>query len=148
MVLPEIKISVTMDKKVKTSELFTIVNSRDAANLLRRIFNADTFLWYEEFIILCLNRSNKVMGYRKISTGGITGTVADPKIILTTALNLAATSIILAHNHPSGNLKPSMADEDLTKKIKSAAAYLDIKVLEHIILTDDSYYSFADEGLM
>jgi len=148
MIIPEIKISVTFDKKVKKSDLVTVRSSRDIADLLRQVFNKDTFDWTEEFIILCLNRANKVVGFHKVSSGGITGTVADPKVILTVALNCCATSIILSHNHPSGNLQPSRADEELTHKIKNAASYLDIKVLDHIIVTDESYYSFADEGII
>ena len=124
--IPEITIKVSMSKKVKKSELVKLHSSRETADLLRRLYNADTFDWTEEFIILCLNRQNAVVGFKKISSGGITGTVADPKVILTTALNTLATSIILSHNHPSGNLQPSKADDELTKKIKHAASFLDI----------------------
>ena len=83
-----------------------------------------------------------------ISRGGITGTVADPRMILKKALENGATSIILSHNHPSGNLQPSKADEDLTQKIKMAAIYFDIKVLDHIIVSEEGYFSFADEGML
>lgn len=148
MTIPEIKISVTFDKKVKKSELVKISNSRDIADLLREVFNKDTFDWTEEFIILCLNQSNRVVGFHKVSSGGITGTVADPRVILTIALNCCATSLILSHNHPSGNLMPSRADEELTKKIKNAASFLDIRVLDHVIVSDEGYYSFADEGIL
>lgn len=148
MTIPEIKISVTFDKKVKKSELVKISNSRDIADLLREVFNKDTFDWTEEFIILCLNQNNRVVGFHKVSSGGITGTVADPRVILTIALNCCATSLILSHNHPSGNLLPSRADEELTKKIKNAASFLDIRVLDHVIVSDEGYYSFADEGIL
>lgn len=148
MTIPEIKISVTFDKKVKKSELVKISNSRDIADLLREVFNKDTFDWTEEFIILCLNQNNRVVGFHKVSSGGITGTVADPRVILTTALNCCATSLILSHNHPSGNLLPSRADEELTKKIKMAASYFDIRILDHVIVSDEGYYSFADEGIL
>jgi DNA repair protein RadC len=97
---------------------------------------------------LFLNRSNRINHFEIISEGGITGTVADPRIILKKALEEDAVSLILSHNHPSGSLKPSRADEELTHKIKEAARYFDIKVLDHIIVSDDGYYSFADEGLM
>jgi DNA repair protein RadC len=83
-----------------------------------------------------------------VSSGGVTGAVADPKLIFTAALRVNAVSIILSHNHPSGSLKPSRADEELTQKIKGAGNFLDIKVLDHVILTSESYFSFADEGLL
>jgi DNA repair protein RadC len=103
---------------------------------------------HEVFAVLFLNRSNKINHFQIISEGGITGTVADPRIILKKALEEDAVSLILCHNHPSGSLKPSRADEELTLKIKEAAKYFDIKVLDHLIVSDDGYYSFADEGLL
>ena len=103
---------------------------------------------HEVFGVLYLNRANKINHFEIVSEGGITGTVADPRIILRKALEADAVSIILCHNHPSGSLRPSRADEALTEKIKEAASYLDIKVLDHIIVSDDGYYSFADEGLL
>lgn len=103
---------------------------------------------YEVFAVIFLNRANKIKHFEIISKGGITGTVADPRLILKRAIQEEATSIILSHNHPSGNLKPSQADEDITNKIKQAASYLDIKVLDHIIVSEDGYYSFADEGMI
>jgi DNA repair protein RadC len=95
-----------------------------------------------------LNRANKINHFEIISQGGITGTVADPRIILKRALEEGAVSIILCHNHPSGNLKPSRADEELTLKIKEASKYFDIKLLDHIIVSDEGYTSFADEGIL
>ena len=97
-----------------------------------------------------LNRANKVIGIYPLSVGGITGTVADIRLILSVALKAAATSIILIHNHPSGNLTPSRADEQLTQKINEAAKYMDMKVIDHLILSPDenAYYSFADEGII
>jgi DNA repair protein RadC len=103
---------------------------------------------HEVFAVIFLNRANKINEFRIISEGGITGTVADPRIILKKALEQDAVSIILCHNHPSGSLKPSRADEELTYKIKEAAKYFDIKVLDHLIVGDDGYYSFADEGIL
>ena len=102
----------------------------------------------EVFAVLFLNRANKVNHFEIVSTGGITGTVADPRVILRKALEQDAVNIILCHNHPSGSLKPSKADEQLTAKIKEAARFLDIAVLDHIIVSEDGYYSFADEGLL
>ena len=103
---------------------------------------------HEVFAVLFLNRANKVNHFEIVSTGGITGTVADPRVILRKALEQDAVNIILCHNHPSGSLKPSKADEQLTAKIKEAARFLDIAVLDHIIVSEDGYYSFADEGLL
>jgi len=102
----------------------------------------------EVFAVLFLNRANKINHFEIVSEGGITGTVADPRIILRRALEEDAVGLILCHNHPSGNLKPSRADEQLTAKIKEAAGYLDIRVLDHIIVSEEGYYSFADEGLI
>ncbi|MBL7724082.1 MAG: DNA repair protein RadC [Chitinophagaceae bacterium] len=103
---------------------------------------------HEVFAVLYLNRANKINHFEIISEGGITGTVADPRIILRRALEEDAVNLILCHNHPSGSLKPSRADEQLTAKIKEAARFLDITVLDHIIVSDDGFFSFADEGLL
>lgn len=103
---------------------------------------------HEVFAILFLNRANKVNHFEIVSEGGITGTIADPRIILRKALEEDAVNIILCHNHPSGSLKPSSADEELTKKIKDAARLFDIAVLDHLIVSETGYYSFADEGLL
>lgn len=103
---------------------------------------------HEEFWILYLNNSNKIIEQFQISKGGITGTLVDVRITLRKALELGAVSLILAHNHPSGNLNPSEADKQLTRKLKIAAESLDIKILDHIIVTEKSYFSFADEGLL
>lgn len=103
---------------------------------------------HEVFAVLYLNRANKINHFEIISEGGITGTVADPRIILRRALEEDAVNLILCHNHPSGSLKPSRADEQLTAKIKEAAKFLDITVLDHIIVSDDGFFSFADEGLL
>jgi len=102
----------------------------------------------EEFWILILNKANKVIASRKISQGGTSGTVADPKIIFKTALDERGSSIILAHNHPSGNIKASNNDIKLTKRLKLAGETLDLPVLDHIIFSDEHYFSFADEGLL
>ena len=103
---------------------------------------------HEVFAVLYLNRANKIKSFQVLSSGGLTGTIADPRIILKKAIEEEATSIILTHNHPSGSLKPSKADEEITYKIKQAAAYLDIKVLDHIIVSEEGYFSFADEGIL
>ncbi|HEY4155284.1 MAG TPA: DNA repair protein RadC, partial [Puia sp.] len=102
----------------------------------------------EVFAVLFLNQANRVNHFEVVSQGGITGTVADPRIILKRALESNAVNVILCHNHPSGNLRPSKADEDLTYKIREAAKYFDIKVIDHIIVSDDGYFSFADSGIL
>jgi len=123
----------------------TIKQSSDVASYLQAELGHKQM---ESFVVVYLNRANHIIRQETISEGGITGTVADPRIILKKALDHHAVSIILCHNHPSGNLKPSKADEQLTNKIKNAAAFLDIQVMDHIIVSEEGYYSFADEGLM
>jgi DNA repair protein RadC len=103
---------------------------------------------HEVFAVLFLNRANKINHFQIVSEGGITGTVADPRIILKKALEEDAVSMILCHNHPSGSLKPSSADVELTRKIKEAAKFFDIKVMDHLIVSDAGYYSFSDEGIL
>ncbi|GAB2705667.1 DNA repair protein RadC [Mucilaginibacter koreensis] len=122
-----------------------IQGSRSAYQCLRRHL---VDLNHEEFWILLLGRNCKVLSKELISKGGLSGTVADPKVIFGVALQHQASSIILAHNHPSGNLKPSQQDIDLTKKIFNAGRILDIGVLDHIIIAGQSYFSFGDEGLL
>lgn len=102
----------------------------------------------EVFAVVYLNRGNRILSLETISEGGLTGTVADPRIILKKALEQDATALVLCHNHPSGNLVPSKADEQLTQKIKHAAALMDINVLDHIIVSQEGYFSFADEGMI
>ena len=107
-----------------------------------------TDLPHEEFWLLLLNRANKIIKKQPISQGGVSGTVADPKLIFNHALNHLASSVILVHNHPSGNTKPSEADKRLTKQLFEAGKLLEIAVLDHIIFTDNAYFSFADENLL
>lgn len=122
-----------------------ITSSADVARYLQGLLRDHR---HEVFAVLFLNRANKINHFQVVSQGGITGTVADPRIILKRALEEDAVSIILCHNHPSGALKPSRADEELTLKIKEAARYFDIKVLDHLIVSEEGYFSFADEGLI
>ncbi len=122
-----------------------IRSSKDSFNY---IYPEIADLPHEEFYVLYLNKSNKVINHRHISAGGVSGTVADTKIILKHALELLATSIIAVHNHPSGNLKPSQADIDLTRKLKEAAKLIDVTLLDHLIIGDKDYYSFSDSGLL
>jgi DNA repair protein RadC len=122
-----------------------ISSSTSAYNFLHPIIGE---LPHEEFWVLYLNNSNKVLKPFQASKGGITGTLVDVRIVLRQALELGATSIILAHNHPSGTLKPSESDKKLTQKLKTACQSLDIKILDHIIVTEKAYFSFADQGLI
>jgi len=124
-------------------------SAAETANILLHFFRKELISVQEQFIVLYLDQSNKVIGAYCLSYGGITGTVADIRLILAVALKAASTQVILAHNHPSGNLYPSTSDKELTKKIKEAGTYMDIKVLDHLIIAPSgAYYSFADEGLL
>lgn len=126
----------------------TINGAKDIHQLLiNRVFDADTIGYKETFKVLLLNNSNKIIGYTTISEGGLTSTIVDVRVIIQTALVCNATSIIITHNHPSGNPIPSGQDDSLTKKIKSACELMDIRLLDHIIVTPyDSFYSYCNEG--
>lgn len=144
--IPKIKMSLVYEGDVKKTELYKITSSNDAYELSKQLFDSNTIEWLEEMILVCLNRTNRVIGYYSVSRGGVSGTVCDPKVVFCTALKVSASGIILMHNHPSGNLQPSAADLHVTKKIKSAGELLDIKLLDHLIVTDEGYYSMSDEG--
>lgn len=126
-------------------QLDKITSSRSVFDLMQPIIGE---LPHEEFWILYLNNSNKVIQKNQLSKGGITGTLVDVRLVLKSALEVGATSLILCHNHPSGTLKPSQADKDVTHKLKTAAQSLDIKVLDHLIITENTYFSFADEAML
>ncbi len=144
----EIDIVYKRKCRCKVSERPMIKTSQDCYEVFLHFWNEDKIELVEEFKILLLNRANRVLQMLPISQGGMTGTVADPRLILAAALKVAAVSIVLCHNHPSACLKPSRADEEITLKIKEAAKYFDIKVLDHIIITSEGYYSFSDDGLL
>lgn len=127
------------------SKITKINSSSDAFELLRPIIGE---LQHEEFWILYLNNANKVLSSSQLSKGGLTGTLVDVRIVMKEALELGAVALILAHNHPSGTLRPSKADKEVTGKLQTASQALDIKVLDHLILTYRDYYSFADEGIL
>ncbi|NOZ46938.1 MAG: JAB domain-containing protein [Chlorobi bacterium] len=122
-----------------------IQSSKDVFDLLH---SKISHIPHEEFWVVYLNRSNKIIDKLKISQGGVAGTVADLRIIMKHAIEKLASSIILVHNHPSGNNKPSKNDSDITQKLKDAGKTIDINVLDHIIITEENYYSFADNGLI
>jgi len=124
-----------------------IKDATDSAEFIKQFYQGDIEI-YESFFLLLLNNNNQTIGYAKISQGGVTSTVVDIKIIAKYVVDSLATAIILAHNHPSGNLKPSQQDIDITKKIKEAMKFFDVTVLDHIIMTAESYYSFSDNGII
>src|SRR5688500_14154578 len=140
--------ALELGRRRQAAEVFekpVIKDSRDVALHFQALLKDHQ---HEVFAVVFLNRGNRINHFQIISQGGITGTVADPRIILKKALEEDAVSMILCHNHPSGNLKPSRADEEITQKIKEAARYFDIKVIDHIIVSEDGYFSFADEGIL
>jgi DNA repair protein RadC len=124
-------------------------NSREVFDILFPLFDRDTIEYQEQFLLLLLNHANRILGWIKLSIRGTAGTIVDPKIVFTLALKTNARGIILAHNHPSGNLLPSQNDQALTRKISEAGKFLDIKLLDHLIISpEENFYSFADEGMM
>src|SRR6476620_4853734 len=138
-----LELGIRRDAAYKKKDV--VLHSKDIADFLRAKLQ---YKKHEVFAVIFLTRSNRVTHYEVISEGGITGTVADPRIIIKKALAHDAVSVILCHNHPSGSVKPSRQDEELTLKIKNAAMFFDIKVIDHIIVSEDGYYSFADEGII
>jgi DNA repair protein RadC len=142
------EIELVYRSKVKPSERPQIKSSLDCYRLLLQTWEQGKIDFVEQFRVILLNKANKVLGITTLSTGGVSGTIADPKLIFAAAIKSNACNFIVSHNHPSGNLKPSKADEDLTYKIKSAGKFLDIQLLDHMIVTSEGYLSFADEGLL
>lgn len=141
------EISVTYHSKVKASQRIKISRSSDAYDLLLKTWD-DTLELYESFKVVLLNKANKVLGISLIGNGGVSGCVVDPKRVFATALLSGCSSIILCHNHPSGQTQPSEADIRITEKIKQAGAFLEISVLDHIIITAEGFYSFADDAAL
>lgn len=140
-ILPEFYLG----KRESTIKKAKITCSKDAADYIRNFYHDDIGI-YESFFMLIMNRANNTVGYVKISQGGIAGTVVDISIVAKYAVNALASGIIIAHNHPSGNTQPSSNDLNLTKKIKEALSLFGIGLLDHVILSSESYYSLADEG--
>jgi DNA repair protein RadC len=142
-------IKISYKEKVMTSKSIAIKSSTDAGKLLFDNWDKNTIGLQEAFKVLLLNNSNKVKGIYHLSTGGITGTLVDIRILFAVILKSLSVGIILAHNHPSGKLQPSEADKQLTQKIKQAAVLFDVKVLDHlIIIPNGEFYSFSDNGLI
>lgn len=129
-------------------ERVKITNSREGAEVFRRLWDTDTLGLYETMIALFLNRNNKTVSWLKVSQGGIAGTVVDTRLLIKAAIDCAASGIMLCHNHPSGSLNPSQSDIDLTKKVREAAKLFDMVLMDHIILTDTEYKSMADDGMI
>jgi DNA repair protein RadC len=135
--------------KIKASERLKVKCSRDAYDIFIENWDLDSIEHTEEFKILLMNRSNSVLGIFPVSKGGISGTVTDVRLIYQAAIKANASGIILAHNHPSSNIKPSESDIKITQKIKDAGILMDIQLLDHLIIcTDGDYYSFADNSLI
>ena len=142
------EIQLTYRSNVKPSQRPKVNSSKDAFEIFRQSWDLDKIELMEQFKVMLLNRANKVIGIFDLSTGGVSGTVADPKLIFAAAIKSNATSIILAHNHPSGNLKPSESDINLTRKVKEGGKLLEIAVIDRIIVTTEGHFSFADEGII
>jgi DNA repair protein RadC len=143
------EIQISYKEKRTTSKSNPIKSSEDMAKLLFEHWNKDTIELQESFKVILLNNSNKVKGIYELSTGGITGTLVDLRILFAVVLKSLSVGIILVHNHPSGKLIPSEADKSLTRKIKKASAFFDVKLLDHLIITSNGeYYSFADNEIL
>jgi len=132
----------------RNGEKLKVSSSHSAYEILLPHWKRKTIELHEEFKVLLLNRSNQALGVYHLSKGGVSGTIVDAKLIFSVALKCNASNIILAHNHPSGNRKPSSADLSITRKIKQGCSLLDLALLDHLILTKDGFLSFADEGLL
>ena len=140
-----VKLTMVTDESV---ERFKVIDSKNAADQLRKILPEDSIDVYESCVAVFFDQSNESVGWFLVSQGGINYSVVDVRMVMSAALGCLATGMIICHNHPSGSLKPSDADIKITKKLKDACGILDIKFLDHIILTEQSHYSFADEGLI
>lgn len=142
----EVQVSYKPDYNI--NERPRISSSEQMYNLIKQQWDLGKINFLEEFKVVLLNRSNRVLGVVDVSMGGVSGTYVDPKIVFAIALKGNASSLILTHNHPSGSLRPSEADIKLTKRLAECGKLLDIIVFDHIIISEDSYYSFADDGIM
>ena len=144
MEISEIRVSYSNNK----NDRLKINNSKQSYDILMACWNKATLELQEEFKVLLLNRNNQVLGIYPLSKGGTSSTTVDAKLVFSVALKCNASSIIISHNHPSGNLNPSEADKVITKKLKKAGQYLDIVLLDHLIITKDDFFSFNDNGIM
>lgn len=142
------EVTIAYRPKFRASLRPQVTTAEHAYQIFLNQWDRDTIELLEEFKVLLLNRHNKVLGVATISTGGLDKTVVDPKVIFAIALKAKASSIILAHNHPSGNINTSLIDKQITRKLKQGGEILDIQVCDHIIVTKDGFYSYSDGGLM
>ena len=142
------EIELIYKTKVKNSERPQIKSSKDAYKLVLSAWDDNKIEFFEQFKVLLLNQAHKALGIYEISSGGIAGTVVYLRLIFSAALKANATSLMMIHNHPSGNLTASEADKQITRKVKDAGRLLDITLLDSLIITTESYYSFADEGAL
>jgi len=142
------EIQLVYRSNVKPSQRPKVSSSREAYEVFFKNWDLGKIEFVEQFKVMLLNRAHKVLGIYELSCGSVAGTVADPKLVFVAALKSNASSVIVAHNHPSGCLTPSQADINLTKKLKDGGKLLDIAVLDHVIVTNEGHYSFADEGIL
>lgn len=143
-ICPELKLKAPLNGVLKAC----IKSSKDSSEYFRQVFDSSTIDVREEFLVIYLNRANNTVGWFRVGVGGLASVVVDIRIVFKMAFECNATCMIVAHNHPSGNLKPSQHDINITKKLSEAGKLLEITVVDHLILTSDNYYSFADEGLI
>jgi len=146
--LPVTEVRLVYKTKVKASDRIQLNNSVETYKFLMSTWDENKLELQEQFKVVLMNNKNRVLGLYELSTGGVASTSADPKLIFMASLKANASTIIVAHNHPSGDPQPSLVDKNLTKKIKEAGRLLDITVHDHMIVTRHFYYSFADRGLM
>jgi DNA repair protein RadC len=142
--LPEFKLIV--NNPYTNSERMVIHSGESAVGILRDVWEADTLDLYESVYVLYLNLGMKLLGYQRVSFGGLNSSIFDPRVILASALLAGSTALIIAHNHPSGNKRPSISDQNMTKQLREAASIMNIVLVDHLIITSDSFYSFKDEG--
>ena len=142
------EVELIYKSKVKASQRPQITSSYSAYQIALKAWDGNKIELLEQFKVLMLSNNNKVLGVLEVSSGGITGTIVDLRIIFSALLKANATAFLIVHNHPSGKLAPSDADRQITRKIKEASKILDITLLDHLIITAESYYSFADEGIL
>lgn len=145
MFFSEIEISIKLKNK-KYSELYQLKEPKDAYKVFKEVFNADTIEWKEEMIMLCLNNTGKLIGFHKLASGGTSSVVTDVKVLAIVALQSTASSIIIGHNHPSGNLTPSNQDKIMTKEIKQGLNFIGIALVDHLIISTEGFYSFKNDG--
>ena len=146
LIPPEVNIS--FDSKRRQNTAFYTTSSSETYEILKGIYDYKTIDLFEQFYVLFLNRRNRIIAFRELSRGGTFGTYVDIRIMMLIAINCNSSSIIVSHNHPSGQLSPSGVDKKLTNRIRVACTLFDMKLLDHLIVTSDGYYSFVDEGLI